>query len=208
MKTKSEVLEEDSNELSELANFEANCQMLNSRQHTGFKRVQVELWLIFEDQTSSTTAKVVQITLITLIVLSTILILVQSELECKWIFGSAEGRSYDTLLPCNTSSAEMVSVAAGSESCSRVCRKRLEPMDPGGPFHFFVMDAVCIGCFTLEFLLRLVASPATIGLHAFATSFANWIDVHSHEPLPGHDSELSAAARSDDACCGSIPYGR
>ena len=45
------------------------------------------------------------------------------------------------------------------------------------------LDAVCIGVFTLEFVLRLAASPATIGLNNFLCSAFNWIDVIAIAPF-------------------------
>ena len=48
---------------------------------------------------------------------------------------------------------------------------------------FFVLEAVCIGCFSLEFVLRLLASPATIGLGAFLHSIPNWIDIFAIAPF-------------------------
>ena len=77
------------------------------------------------------------------------------------------GVPWESLTPCLSLSGQ--SEAMTSVDCERVCSKRLEPLEPGGPFHFFLMDAVCIGCFTIEFILRMVASPATVGLAAFCT---------------------------------------
>ena len=42
--------------------------------------------------------------------------------------------------------------------CSRVCDKRADFV-----VELFVIEAICIGAFTAEFLLRLWASPAAIG---------------------------------------------
>ena len=45
-------------EESEIMSFERDCQLLNTQQYKGFRRFQVEVWLLFEDQTSSTCAAV------------------------------------------------------------------------------------------------------------------------------------------------------
>ena len=93
--------------------FETNCHLLNTKQYTGKRRLQVrgtttkhaapqhvttlrlhapmvsqvELWLLFEDQTSSIYAKITQISLLGLIVFSTVLILVQSHTTCIFVLG-------------------------------------------------------------------------------------------------------------------------
>ena len=72
--------------------FESNCHLLNTKQYKGLRRVKVEIWLLFEDQTSSVYAKITQASLMLLIVFSTILILVQSYGRCKWVSEPAEGR--------------------------------------------------------------------------------------------------------------------
>ena len=43
---------------AELIAFENNCKLQNTRQYSGIKRLQIECWLLFEDQTSSIWAKV------------------------------------------------------------------------------------------------------------------------------------------------------
>lgn len=156
--------------------FEKNCQLLNKQQYKGFRRWQVEIWLLFEDNTSSTYAFVVQGSLLVLIIFSTGLILAQSSANtCAYYRSPVAGVPWESLTPCLSLSGQ--SEAMTSVDCERVCSKRLEPLEPGGPFHFFLMDAVCIGCFTIEFILRMVASPATVGLAAFCTSIANLIDL-------------------------------
>ena len=45
-------------EEAEMLAFEMHCQLLNTQQYKGFRRWQVEIWLLFEDQTSSTAAAV------------------------------------------------------------------------------------------------------------------------------------------------------
>ena len=71
----------------------------------------------------------------------------------------------------------LISPEMAELSCERVCRKRLEPLEAGGPFHFFVLETICIFTFTMEFLLRMLASPATIGLRTFLTTVPNLIDL-------------------------------
>ena len=61
----------------------------------------MEIWLLFEDQSSSIYAKVTQIGLMLLIVFSTILILVQSMGNCQYVLGhAAAGTPYAQLTPC------------------------------------------------------------------------------------------------------------
>lgn len=84
----------------------------------------------------------------------------QSIGTCKYVEGSADGRPFDQLIPCDVTSESF-----SENGCSRVCLKKLEPFDDGGPIHYFIMDAICIGTFTVEFLCRIAAAPATIGVH-------------------------------------------
>ena len=77
-----DVLEKDPDE-KELLTFEDLCYWLNTKKFTGMTRVQVELWLLFEDQTSSIYAKITQWFLLFLIVFSTVLILLQSQVPCQ-----------------------------------------------------------------------------------------------------------------------------
>ena len=79
---------------------------------------------------------------------------------------------YEQLPACKPTSNTMLSTP-----CRRVCKERLEPLEDGGPLHFFVLDAICIGVFSVEFICRMLASPATIGLRAFITNVPNWIDL-------------------------------
>ena len=94
-----EPMEPDPDE-QELRMFESNCHLLNTKQYKGLRRVKVEIWLLFEDQTSSVYAKITQASLMLLIVFSTILILVQSYGRCKWVSEPAEGRPLDELPGC------------------------------------------------------------------------------------------------------------
>jgi hypothetical protein len=131
----SDVMEPDPDE-EELRNFEANCRLLNSKQYTGFRRLQVETWLLFEDQTSSWYAQVVQFSMFVLIVFSTALILAQSHGECRWVSSTPSpawvGVSFrelvDDLHPCDDLSLPMFV----NTSCYRVCDHKLEPFDKGG----------------------------------------------------------------------------
>jgi len=65
------------------------------------------------------------------------------------------------------------------------------------------MDAVCIGVFTIEYVLRLFASPATIGLGAFLSSVPNWIDLVAILPFYV-DLVVMAAAPNADAGGGKV----
>ena len=166
---------------AELVRFEQHCKLLETHRYKGVEWLQVQLWLIFEDASSSLTAKVVQASILVLIIFSTLLILVQSFNECKWIDDAqVDGIPFADLAPCRFESNHS---QPGIPSCTRVCEERKEPLDQGGPVHYFVMDAICIGCFTIEFLLRLLSSPATIGLGAFLSSVPNWIDVVAIVPF-------------------------
>ena len=57
---------------------------LDASHETGLRKVQVEVWLLFEDSTSSTAAKVVQGVLMLLILISTMNMLVESHTSCRY----------------------------------------------------------------------------------------------------------------------------
>lgn len=151
--------EEDENEQQK---FELSCRLLDTKQFSGFERLQVEMWLLFEDQTSSVWAFLTQGVLLLLIVFSTFLVVMQSSTnECGYMIGPTAGRSWEDLQPCTTE--VLTSPLMLDVSCERVCQRRLEPLEEGGPLWIFILDAVCIGIFTIEFLMRMIAAPATIG---------------------------------------------
>ena len=192
-----DIAEPDPEE-EELRAFEKNCRLLNTVQYRGWRRFQVEVWLLFEDQTSSRAAALVQGSIFMLIIFSTALILIQSLNECKWVYGPAAGLPYANLTECRLGDLETQAFAM-SGGCERVCKRRLEPLEPGGPIHFFIMDAICIGVFTIEFLLRMVASPATIGFGAFCRDIkvrprtSAQLFLRSHAPVhSGFTSFFSA----------------
>ena len=60
------------------AREEEEMEVFDPAAHTGFKRLQVRMWLLFEDSASSRAANVVQSTLLVLILISTSLILIES----------------------------------------------------------------------------------------------------------------------------------
>jgi hypothetical protein len=95
--------------------------------------------------------------------------------QCDYYHTPVAGVPWESLAKCDDASLRSVKML--TSSCERLCVKRLEPLDPGGPIHYFLLDAVCIGIFTLEFLLRMMAAPVTVGMTSFLTSPANIIDV-------------------------------
>jgi len=123
---------------------------------TGFRKMQVRIWLTFEDSNYSTLAKVVQLSIILLIIMSTVLMLVQSFAYCRY-----DDSTYVYL-----------------EAYPRVCDKRPSAADE--PLVYFILETIAIVVFTVEYALRLIASPATIGLSKFLNPLAapmNTIDL-------------------------------
>ena len=113
--------------------FEHNCRLLNTKHFSGVQRIQVEVWLLFEDQKSSVYAMWTQTVLLVLIVFSTGLILVQSLMPCKYVFESdpVSGASwlatpYESLALCDN----LTSPVHLTISCTRVCAERLEWSGP------------------------------------------------------------------------------
>uniref|UniRef100_A0A7S2IQL4 Ion transport domain-containing protein n=1 Tax=Haptolina brevifila TaxID=156173 RepID=A0A7S2IQL4_9EUKA len=186
-----EILDDHDNEDSELKHFEEQCQFLDTQQYHGIQRLQVECWLLFEDSSSSFSAQVLQSAILVAIIFSTTLILVQSVGTCKWAMGAVRGSRWDDLAKCDPLSADI------ADGCTRVCLRKLEPFEEGGPIHFFVLDAICIGLFTIEFVLRMLSAPATIGMKAFLLSLANWIDLFAILPFYIDILLLLTASASD-----------
>jgi hypothetical protein len=199
---KPEASFEEDPEEAELRSFEKNCQLLNTKQYKGLRRVQVELWLLFEDQTSSSAAMFTQGLIFFLIIFSTALILVQSTGQCKYVLGDQlpSALAYGDLVACTN----YTSASVAEQGCTRVCLEKKDPFEPGGPIHYFVMDAVCMSVFTLEFLLRMLASPAAIGLGAFWCDVQNWIDLIAILPFYLDLVMLAAGAPPADSPLGVL----
>ena len=106
---------------------------------SGFRQFQVRVWLTFEDSSYSMFAKVVQGSIIVLIIMSTGLMLVQSVAPCYY-----DDSSYEYLV-----------------AYPRLCDKR--PSFGEEPIAYFILETVAIVAFTIEYGLRLLAAPATVG---------------------------------------------
>ena len=126
---------------------------LDASNETGLRKLQVHVWLLFEDSTSSAAAKVVQTVLIVLILVSTVNMLVESHTDCR----------YD------------------SATYHRVCEEVTWDDDQVAMMGY--VEAACIAAFSIEFLSRMLASPATIGLKAFVTSPMNAVDLMAIIPF-------------------------
>lgn len=126
---------------------------LDASNETGLRKLQVHVWLLFEDSTSSLAAKVVQAVLIVLILVSTLNMLVESHTDCH----------YD------------------SATYARVCEE--VTWDDEQVANMGYIEAACIASFSIEFLSRMFASPATIGLRAFVTSPMNAVDLMAIIPF-------------------------
>lgn len=116
-----EPMEPDPDE-TELRMFEHNCRLLNSKQYTGFRRLQVETWLLFEDQTSSIWAQVVQFCMFVLIIFSTALILAQSVGECAWMVGNPGdflNMSFEELVYSHRNCSDLTSAELAGSPCTR-----------------------------------------------------------------------------------------
>ena len=170
-----------SDSLDAAAREEAEMAVFDPAAHVGFRRIQIHLWLLFEDSSYSRAAKVVQTTLLVLILVSTSLILVEAEV----------------VHPCRYE-CELI------QPCQPMVRRCDAPQPL--PLWMFVVDTVCIAAFTAELLLRTVAAPATIGLRRFLCSPANWVDVAAILPyfleLPTSDFVPRPDGGEDDGAGG------
>ena len=151
----------------ELQNWEIQIQRLDYTRYSGLRRFQVQTWLLFEDSSSSQAAAIMEITLLVLIVLSTALILIKSMKTCYHV------TDYTTLERCVVNETY-----APDQECYRVCDEL-----PDFRVSYFVIEAICIGAFTIEFFARLFASPAVIGLGEFCKAPANMIDLLAIAPF-------------------------
>jgi len=120
---------------------------------TGLGKLQLQIWLTFEDTSYSVFARIIQSYIMFLIFLSTGVMLVQSEAPCYW-----DGTLGD-----------------GNQPYARLCDPRPEMADE--PISYFILESICIISFTIELVLRLFASPATVGVVKFCTSPMNIIDL-------------------------------
>ena len=116
---------------------------LDVQKLSGVRKWQVHFWLLFEDSTYSLTAKLVQTAILLLILLSVVIMLIQSLTDCRWD---------DDGLPPLTARP-------------RKCEARLTLAEE--PLAFWILETICIAGFTVEYLLRLFGCPATIGLRNF-----------------------------------------
>ena len=127
--------------------------VLDVKKLSGLRKWQMHFWLLFEDSTYSLTAEVVQATIMLLILLSVVIMLIQSVTYCRW---DDDGVQPLQLRP-------------------RICDER--PTVAEEPIAFWIIETICIAGFTLEYLLRLFGCPATIGLFAFLSPLASPMNV-------------------------------
>jgi len=163
--------------------------VLDDRRESGFRRVQVWLWLVFEDATHSKLARMVQAWVFFCIFLSTFLELLMSYTPCEWkpwheVSFELTGENtasvrYSPGVPADT--YRLVAQPPGMPDIVRVCEPRpaLAEEWPG----YFILEAACIFSFTLEYVCRLVASPAVVGLCGFVTAPMNVIDLLAIVPF-------------------------
>lgn len=139
---------------------------LDASHETGLRKVQVSTWLLFEDSTSSLGAKVVQGVLLMLILISTINMLIESHTACRF-----EVRS------------EPPAANAGLSTSwyQRTCDEVTWSTEQAAQFE--AVETACIIAFTLEFIARLLAAPATVGLRKFWVNLMNWIDLLAIMPF-------------------------
>jgi hypothetical protein len=147
-------------------NVEEDEVTLDASNEKGLRKIQVSAWLLFEDSTSSSAAKVVQSILVMLILVSTINMLIESHTNCRFnptsgAPGSNEGR--------------------GTPYYQRTCDE--VTWSPQQVKNFEAVESVCIAAFTVEFIARLLACPATVGLNKFVTNPMNWIDLLAIMPF-------------------------
>ena len=131
-------------------------------------KLQVHAWLLFEDSTSSSAAKVVQAVLILLILVSTVNMIVETHTDCR----------YDAV------------------TYSRVCEEVTWDDDQAAIMGH--VEAACIAAFSIEFVCRMLASPATIGFRKFVTSPMNAVDLMAIAPFYLETILMSMSSGEDD----------
>ena len=186
---------------------------LDASQETGLRKVQVSTWLLFEDSTSSLAAKVTQGMLILLILISTINMLVESHTACRFEVRSEPPAAnaglstshYQRTCDEVTWSAEQAAQFEAIETvrsrwlgvglrlrlrlrlrlgCAERCLHADHSPSPSpSPSHCPPRDQACIIAFSLEFIARLLAAPATVGLGKFWANLMNWIDLLAIMPF-------------------------
>jgi len=157
--------------------------VLDERSEVGFRRFQLWLWLLFEDASHSRLARVMQSWIYICIFLSTFLELFMSYTRCEWkpwyevsFQLSGENMASMHYAPgVSSATYRLAEKPAGMPDIVRVCEPRSSMADewPG----YFILDAICVLSFTLEYLCRLVGSFAVTGLGPFLIAPMNIIDL-------------------------------
>jgi len=130
--------------------------VLDENLETGIRRVQVWVWLIFEDATHSKLGRLVQSWVFLCIFLSTTLELVMSYSPCEWKpwyevsfqLSGADAASMTFLPGVPTDTYTLAAQPPGMPDIVRVCEPRPKMRDEW--VGYFVMEAVCILSFTFE----------------------------------------------------------
>ena len=134
---------------------------------------QVQIWLTFEDSTYSHFARYLQLSIMGLILLSTAVMIAQSVAPCRFCDPDTETPSATHAHIENV--CEIVSSRLGGYR--RICQRR--PTWTDTPIAeelrlYFALETICIGVFSIEYVLRAFSSPATIG----APSYCAWMHTH------------------------------
>jgi len=124
------------------------------------QQLQLKVWVLFDDPSSSAAARIVSIAMMLVIAVSVTAFCLGSIPNCWWAN--------------DADNANAIDVAGGGKI--RQCNERVEgdcvldqPLE--------VIEAICIVVFSLEYLLRLFASPAACGYFKFITGTMNLIDL-------------------------------
>jgi hypothetical protein len=130
--------------------------VLDDRTESGFRRVQIWLWLVFEDATHSRLARVVQGWVFFCIFLSTFLELLMSYTPCEWkpwydvSFDLTGENTASMRYSPNVASDtyRLVAQPPGMPDIVRVCEPRPAMAEewPG----YFILEAICVLSFTVE----------------------------------------------------------
>eukprot|EP00964_Phaeocystis_antarctica_P044242 scaffold25420_cov58-Phaeocystis_antarctica.AAC.1 len=145
---------------------------LDASGETGLRKVQVSAWLLFEDSTSSLAAKVVQG------------VAHRMSLRGHQRAARRQRGPRHLVLPADVCGGHLEpgadqAVRGGGGGAHRCLHANLIPH----PTLASLSPQACIAAFTLEFIARMLAAPATVGLRSFWCNPMNWIDLLAIMPV-------------------------
>ncbi len=143
--------------------------VISHHTHTGLKRMQIYLYLLFDDPLHSALARGVQFVVNALILATAATEVIRSYSACHYV----DWRS--ATIDLDGAAYSLAELPQNWPHVYRVCNERPALRDE--PLAYFIVETISVSVFTIEYLLRLFAAPAVVGLRHFLVSPMNVIDL-------------------------------